>query len=503
MIGSARGESIFPRPMMATIMFVICMGAQGCQRHTRQATYTYADFVKTLCDPLRVADLSTPQADIVTSFDTQGKNNDFNNFPHHRADAAEPGWVLLADLKGPGFLSRFWTTGGESADQRLKFYLDDEPTARIDATIAELRGGVFPYVPPLSRYEQSCWWSYAPMTYAKRLRILAKHDKTTHDGWPRLFFQINYSAFNKGFSVATLPAVFGDSDRQALAELAGLWSSSAKPRSPATAPLTTVAVPPGDEGITLPTLTGPAIIETLTLVPSDARRAKSLIIRIHWDDANTPAILLPLPILGGRLWDAPPYSTLYFSEQEGRTALRFPMPFRKSARITLLNRSPEAIDVQVGFETQPWATERQELGYLHTQWNRTSPQQLGQPHPILQTKGAKGKYTGAIVSVLSLDNSWWVLEGDESIRIDGETQAGWHGTGLEDYFNGGWYYKNNLARPLHGLVFKSLYKAVQYRLHRDDARRFEKSIDVSLERGPDNASQAWIESVSFYYSDDP
>ena len=93
------------------------------------------------------------------------------------------------------------------------------------------------------------------------------------------------------------------------------------------------------------------------------------------------------------------------------------------------------------------------------------------------------------------------VKGD--LRIDGAAVPQWKGTGLEDYFNCGWYYRNPLARPLHGLLFKAPFRTVQYRLHLNDAVLFDRSIDVRFERGPDNASNGWLESVGYYYMRTP
>jgi hypothetical protein len=87
------------------------------------------------------------------------------------------------------------------------------------------------------------------------------------------------------------------------------------------------------------------------------------------------------------------------------------------------------------------------------------------------------------------------------MMIDGKKT--WQGTGLEDYFNAGWYYQNVFARPLHGLPIKAPFRTVQYRLHLTEPVLFDRSFEMQFERGPDHASHAAYESVSFYYLDQP
>ena len=55
----------------------------------------------------RVARLDVPDSRIITSFDPAGSNNDYNNYLRK----GPKGWWVIADLKGPGYISRFWFTG--------------------------------------------------------------------------------------------------------------------------------------------------------------------------------------------------------------------------------------------------------------------------------------------------------------------------------------------------------------------------------------------------------
>ncbi|MCC7300999.1 MAG: DUF2961 domain-containing protein, partial [Verrucomicrobia bacterium] len=113
----------------------------------------------------------------------------------------------------------------------------------------------------------------------------------------------------------------------------------------------------------------------------------------------------------------------------------------------------------------------------------------------------RGRYVGCILSVVSADRSFWALESDESMLIDGK--KAWQGTALEDYFNSGWYYQNVFARPLQGLPMKAPFRTVQYRLHLTEPVVFGNSFEMRFERGPDQASHAAYESVAFYYLDQP
>jgi hypothetical protein len=251
-------------------------------------------------------------------------------------------------------------------------------------------------------------------------------------------------------------------------------------------------------------LQGPGLIQELQFTPDWSgfsspaaieKALRELVVRIYWDGNSSPSVEAPLGALCGSMWSRTRYQSLYFGMTNETLSLRFPMPFKSAAVVNIEGPVPVTIAAVTG-QIQP------SHGYLHSGWKKSTAQSAGRPHTILQTAGS-GKYVGCILGVRSLDQSWWVLEGDELITVDGEMTPGWRGTGLEDYFNGGWYYGNALASPLNGIVFKALVRTVQYRIHQADPVAFTNSFNMIFERGPDNASRAAFESVSFYYLDRP
>jgi hypothetical protein len=101
------------------------------------------------------------------------------------------------------------------------------------------------------------------------------------------------------------------------------------------------------------------------------------------------------------------------------------------------------------------------------------------------------------------------FEGDDSTSVDGTFRM--HGTGSEDYFNGGWYamldrWDGKMSLPLHGALDYSLpfCRTGGYRLFLSDRISFEKSFYHSIEHGPvGNAFPADYTSVALYYCDSP
>jgi len=180
------------------------------------------------------------------------------------------------------------------------------------------------------------------------------------------------------------------------------------------------------------------------------------------------------------------------------------MPFRDGASIELLNGGggPVAAKMKVGISRVPHGDK--EIRYFHANWS-VSEAAGGEvrPHSVLDVTG-NGHYVGCSLGVESRHKSWLILEGDETIRVDGEKHPSHLGTGLEDYFNDCWYYLHGLRDHLwHGLLEFVPYRTHQYRFHNVDAIPFRKSFNMTFERGQGGQIPARLESVAYWYCDAP
>ncbi len=440
---------------------VLLLAAAGCSRPKELGrSIDMMDLLGRLTNITDIARLEGDRTELISSFDPTGGNDDFN----HPLRKGAPGWVVLADLKGPGYVARFWFTGGEPT-QRVRFYFDGETTPRWETTMAELCGGG-DVRSPLAGYENYCWYTYLPIPYAKRLVIETQEGGTKPDGWPRLFHQINVVSLPRGTSVRSFSGTLTDEERQAVEAARRVWT---KPTAwvPANLPRkeTNVVLDPGSQVHAL-RLSGPAVIRRLAIRPDWQALARpshreavlrNILVRIRWNGSEQDSVVSPLGDLCGVFWRRVRYESFYFGMTDGALELRFPMPFEQGAEILVQNQGAFAVPLHVEAEFQSLETWDPGWGYFHAGWWRTTPGDLGRPHPILHVKG-RGRFAGCTLGVVSQDPSYWILEGDETIRRDGEKEPGWRGTGLEDYFNGGWYYRNVLTRPLHGLPVKTPFR---------------------------------------------
>ena len=474
--------------------------AAGCGGGPAGEPATVASLAERLADPLWLARLDQPDTTMHTSHDRTGGNDDYGTFLR---DSATPGWKVLVDLKGPGFVSRVWFTGAKDGFQhRFRFYFDGEATPRLEGDIKDLFGGrKAPFLAPLAEYNNYCWYSFVPLPYAKSLRIECE----TGPAGAKPYYQVSESALPRGTSVETFAWPLPERDVAALEKARAVWTAMKLPEA---GELREAALADWKEGVVF---AGPGVIRRLEFepdwgkIPEESRDAalRDWMVSIRFDGGTNESVRVPLGDLCGVPWRRVRAHSLYFGMEGATLFCAFPMPFAKSAEIRLEAGRVAAVPVKVRARVEPRAESPiGALGYFHAGWWRTTPADVGRPHPILRMKG-KGKYVGCLLSVCTLDGSYWALEGDESIRKDGEKTPGWLGTGLEDYFNGGWYYQNVMAGPTHGLFVKEPFRTVQYRVHAMDPSRFAESLDMAFERGPDHASRAYFESVAWAYLDRP
>lgn len=448
----------------------------------------YAELVAGLTNLNAIARLDIPATQIINSHDRTGANEDYNHFQGKTQD----GQCILVDLKGPGVVTRFWFTGINS-DKKIRFYFDNEKKPRFEFSWNDLRAGMPPFdVEPISIDEQNCWYSFLPVPFKKRLFITTEDAGYRYGQGPKMYYQLNWHPLPDGQTVESL-SPFHDSN--VLRKVAAAWET-----------FDFGLLPPADREIALAagqtvevwSGQGPATIQSFTVASTmnDPDVLRSVLLKIYWDGNADPSVAVPLGDFFGSVWQRWRAQSMYFGSVGDTFFCRFPMPFGKSARLVLENQSAQHLTLGFGIHTG----ERIEGGYFHADWRNSGAGDVGRPHTVLKTAG-HGRYAGCILSVVSMDRSFWALESDESMYVDAVKT--WQGTGLEDYFNSGWYYGNVFARPLQGLPNKAPFRAVQYRLHPLEPVLFDRSFEMEFERGPNHASHAVFESTAFYYLDQP
>ncbi len=467
------------------LAFLLLLGLAACKP---PATVPYSRLLSELTNTESIAKLDVPPTEMICSFDRTGANEDYNHFQGKTKD----GQCVLADLKGPGVVSRFWFTGTQP-DKKFRFYFDGEKTPRLEFSWNDLRKGVPPFdIMPLSADEQNCWYSFVPVPFKKRLLITAEDAGYQYGRGEKLFYQLNWQKLPAGQTVKSFSV---SEAREQLLKISAVWQNSGFGPLPSADKEFTLAA---GQTVELWSGQGPATVNAFTINTDahDPEVLRNVLLKMYWDGNAEPSVCVPLGDFFGSVWQRWRAQSMFFGSSGNDFFCRFPMPFQKSARVVLENKSASIVALKFGLT----AGSHTEGGYFHAGWRNSAAADTGVPHTVLKTAG-RGRYAGCILSVVSADRSFWALESDESMTIDGKKT--WQGTGLEDYFNAGWYYQNVFARPLHGLPVKAPFRTVQYRLHLTEPVLFARSFEMQFERGPEQASHAAYESVTFYYLDQP
>jgi hypothetical protein len=208
------------------------------------------------------------------------------------------------------------------------------------------------------------------------------------------------------------------------------------------------------------------------------------------------------------------------------------MPFRKKARVVLMNKNEKHwIPAFYGAVTYLQYRNDNPLdhqGYFHAAYREELPTARGQPYLILDTPtmglpGKPGHYVGVVLNTEGADKnaSFYFLEGNTKIWVDGEAEQSLEYTGLEDYYQGAWYYTRTIHRkrtefsaPYHGLTVKTLNRAglinsmllaktkpmrlSQYRFH-PEGIPFQQSIHITVHHGEFDEVPANFSSVAYWY----
>lgn len=238
------------------------------------------------------------------------------------------------------------------------------------------------------------------------------------------------------------------------------------------------------------------IINRLTFQSPEDITMSSLIIRVFWDDSSLPAVEVPLRDFFCQEGISTNYVS-YFLQRDslGKYISYFPMPFAKSARVEIINRSNEPKKIEASIDYHHKSINRHSDGYFYAKFNESNPTKYGWSHRILHQMG-KGRYIGTILEIPSIAQ-YSSLEGNPKFIIDSSQKFSFEITGTEDYFNGGWYFKDGVFDlPFAGCIN---YPNNLYRFHVLDAIDFRTSIDVNIQHGNNNDVHEDYRTIAFYY----
>lgn len=242
----------------------------------------------------------------------------------------------------------------------------------------------------------------------------------------------------------------------------------------------------------------------------DASMFKALVLRIYWDGSETPAVEAPVgDFFGDGQCEFSCFTSQFIGSSSGGFFSYWPMPYAKGFRIEIENRHPKlGTDVFMNVNYQELDAMPAGTGYFCTQFH-TGRRKGSESALVLDAQGS-GHYAGIMLAMQGEQvNYLSFLEAPEYIYVDDD----WErpriaGTGLEDYFNGGWYFRDGeFAGPFHGVPLKDPLRSMvtMYRLHDRDAIAFDRRIKMEFVTpwNPDRVQPYWYSSVAYFYNSKP
>jgi hypothetical protein len=461
-------------------------------------------------------------------------------------------YEILPRTEGPGYIARVWFThrqhdrpeAGEEPDPEwgffaevgnIRFYFDDEPTPRVDMPVTQFFGGEeSPFLTPLVRHYRTGNGgniSHIPMPFYHSVRVTLAPDPPYEGKYvgPRMF-QLAVKRFDSDpgpFESFRLP--FTQEETRELERVRKVWSNGGSYPYQTGGEVEVrqvLEIEPG--GSAQIDLSGPGMITSLKLIIQDGQE-NDLWMRIFWDGQASPSVEGPLRALFGTAEETRPYRSLPLGivaiqpagdKKQHEFYNFFPMPFH-SARILFTNSGGGRPHIQATILYRP--TDDIAGTRFHALFKE---ERLWADNPanyrLLDVAGS-GRYIGCILTGHDVDRGGlpyygeglpdvWrfpYLESDYDLWVDGQLTL--PGTGIEDDFDGGYYYiwynphdPASSQFPLSGCTWKDNQVrgevASQYRFYLTDAVDFYQSLGIEVEHGIiGNNLSVTYSSTAFWY----
>lgn len=235
-------------------------------------------------------------------------------------------------------------------------------------------------------------------------------------------------------------------------------------------------------------INGEGIIQRIWLtIDQNPVKLRSLRLQFFWDAGSKAAVDVPMgDFFGYNLGKKVAFQSALFSSGEGRSFNCYiPMPFRKAAKILLINEGKEPVKLFYDIDFVLQKTSPNDL-YFHAFWNRQMTSKPGEDFVVLPKVSGKGRFLGMTVGVntdSSYSKSWWG-EGEVKMYLDGDGQYPTiAGTGAEDYIGSAWGLGEFINQYQGCTVANdSLGQYNFYRWHIPDVIYFNKDIKVTLQQ---------------------
>ena len=448
-----------------------------------------------LIDAERVAYLRDSVCTQVSSYDRTGFNDDgfSGTYSHLRKEGED---FVIFDSQGPGCLYRLWSANPGKG--WVKFYFDGEQTPRVQFKHFEdmFTDKQYPFVTPVSQTFIGGWCSYVPMPFAKSLKIVAQG--------PVRFFQINWHKFGTADGVKTFTPNYSQEDRMKLMRVRKAWNKLGEPPMPLPAGSQSISksisVAPKST-VELAGLPGSGVIRALRIKASsdDTKFLRKALLLVNVDGQKAPNVYSPLGDFFLDPWEDGTAQSLLVGKASDTYYSYFVMPYARGASIKIKNESPKSVQLTYEVVYEPMKQLPKDMGRFFAWWHHQNPTVSGELFPILEAKG-RGQWMGVSHAMKNPGQGLGFLEGDEMAWVDDRDNSYYNGTGTEDYFNGGWYFRTPGSAALYGCGDLKGDECHAYRLHLTDMVPFQKQARIGIEHGRESKTAADYAGVTYWYA---
>ncbi len=491
---------------MVWLVFLFCAGV-----HSAAQTDLYLQELQNLADISRLPLYPSGEIEQISSYDRTGGNDDgfSGKYSFIREEA---GGLVIAELKGPGVINRIWTP--TPSEDHIEFYFDGEKTPRISIPFIELfTGNSYPFVSPLCGNAVGGYYCYLPLPYEKSLKIVFK-------GKNIRFFQIQYRSLSEKEKMRSFSLSMPDNYKDIFKKIGDVWSRQISPLDSygtgLKAKKINLRLQSGIEAHIFELKNGGRIVGIEMGAGSDLLQAyRKVMLSARWDDEAKKALDLPLHDFFGFAFGKPAMQSLMLGSNQTKLYSYLPMPFDRSAEVQLKYdhlsaNDPEELLISGTIYYTENPRDQNTEGKLYAQSGRVYNGENGIPHPIADVTG-KGHFIGTILTAQGLEGgNTRFFEGDDIATIDGEMKL--HGTGSEDYFNGGYYavldkWDAGFSLPVHGslLYDQMTSRTGGYRFYLSDKLNFDDSFKLTIEHQPEEAEKVKTDytSIGLFYAEKP